>query len=207
MQCDICFRTGGQKLPFLCPTDARNQLYEPRVQHAQVLLENDALDKRITSLLTSHSEVTEQDDLPAVSRQLVDRLTIEKEQAVDRTQQIIACADELRAKVERAREQAARRKATISRRKLEREQAASGLDARRARQADEVEKSIRMTKYKWNQLHAVTASSRAFLCGEAAKLYGLRQLRRNGVLEEYMIGGIGIVDLRAMNSKFASNII
>lgn len=177
------------------------------MQHAQVLLENDALDKRITSLLTSHSEVTEQDDLPAVSRQLVDRLTIEKEQAVDRTQQIIACADELRAKVERAREQAARRKATISRRKLEREQAASGLDARRARQADEVEKSIRMTKYKWNQLHAVTASSRAFLCGEAAKLYGLRRLRRNGVLEEYMIGGIGIVDLRAMNSKFASNII
>jgi DNA-binding PucR family transcriptional regulator len=118
----------------------------------------------------------------------VDGLVCEKDQATDRTQQIIAYADELRVKVEEAREEIAKKKAVISRRKSELATASNGIERRRTRQTEEVEKSIRMTKYKWNQTHSVTASSRAFLCGEAAKLYGLRRVRRNGGLEEYRIG-------------------
>jgi len=203
MQCDICFRTGGQRLPFLCPTDARNRLYEPRIQHARVLVEKDALDQQITALVASQSKGVEQNENgPAVSRQDISEILAEKEQAVDRTQQIIAHADELRIKVEKAREEIAKKKAIIERRKSELAAASNGAEARRTRQIEEVEKSIRMSKYKWNQTHAVTASSRAFLCGEAAKLYGLRWVKKNGGLEEYKIGGIGIIDLRAMNSKF-----
>ena len=103
--------------------------------------------------------------------------------------------------MEKAREEIAKKKAIISRRKSELATASNGIEARRTRQTEEVEKSIRITKYKWNQTHNITASSRAFLCGEAAKLYGLRRVRRNGGLEEYRIGGIGIVDLRSMNSE------
>lgn len=202
MQCDICFRTGGHKLPFLCPTDARNQLYDPRIQNARVLLEKDTLDREINSLLESKPS-DDEGRLHKAAADLadVDGLVCEKDQATDRTQQIIAYADELRVKVEEAREEIAKKKAVISRRKSELATASNGIERRRTRQTEEVEKSIRMTKYKWNQTHSVTASSRAFLCGEAAKLYGLRRVRRNGGLEEYRIGGIGIVDLRSLNSK------
>jgi len=201
MQCDICFRTGGNKLPFLCPTDARNQLYETRVQNAQILLEKDALDQKITSLLLPKPKGDNTTAEASTSRQKVGAISFERDQALDRTQQIIVHADELRAKVEQAKEDIAKRKVNLARRSSELASASNGTEARRGRQTEEVEKSIRMTKYKWKKDHAALAISRTFLCGEAAKLYGLRRTRRNGGLENYIIGYVGIIDLRAMNSK------
>ena len=205
MQCDICFRTGGKE--YLCPTDARNLLYEPRLQNARVLLEKDALEQEVTNLLLNSSNdrgttqttgLAQSEDVPAI--------IAEREQAVNRTQEIISWADELRAKIESARDEIAKRKAVMARRKSELASALSGTSARRTRQLEEVEKSIRMTRYKWNQSHGTTASSRTFLCGEAAKLYGLKRARRNGSLEEYRIGGVNITDLRSLNSMFLSQI-
>lgn len=197
MQCDICFRTGGQRLPFLCPTDARNKLYEPRIQHAKVLLESDELSQKVNDFLELEEKGDSQSTTtrPKLSRSLADR-----QESEDRTQQIITHADELRLKVDKARQEIAKKKAILERRKSELATVKNGVEARRTRQIDEVEKAIRITKYKWNQAHSVTASSRTFLCGEAAKLYGLRRVRRNGAVEEYKIGGIGIIDLRSMNS-------
>ena len=206
MQCDICFRTGGSRLPFLCPTDARNRLYEPRIQNAQVLLEKDAYDQQISTLLSTQTQPTEKGcsfEKPSSGPDLA-AILAQKDQVVDRTQQIITQADELRAKVEHAREEIAKKKAVLARRKSDLASALNGVDSRRTRQVEDVEKGIRMTKYKWNQGHATTASSRAFLCGEAAKLYGLKRAKRNSGLEEYRIGGVNIVDLRAMNSKSLS---
>jgi hypothetical protein len=203
MQCDICFRTGGRKLPFLCPTDARNQLYEARIQNAQVLLEQDTLKQEIATLLSSypHSDkATKAQTLP--SRLESDEAVSERAQAIDRTQQIIAHADELQVKLDKAREEIAKKKDILARRRSELASATNGVEARRARQNDEVERAIRMIKYKWNNIHSVTATSRAFLCGEAARLYGLRKIRRTSDgSEEYRIGGISIVDLRAMNCE------
>jgi hypothetical protein len=204
MQCDICFRTGGHKLPFLCPTDARNRLYEGRIQNARVFLEKEVLEKQAAAALLSESEAADQNGQStrrSRSAPEVASLHSEKEQAVDRTQKIIAHADELRAKVDNAQEEIARKKATLARRKSDLASASNGVDSRRTRQVEEVEKSVRMTKYRWNQGHSTTATSRSFLCGEAAKLYGLKKVRRSGSLEEYIIGGIGIVDLRSLNSK------
>ncbi|CZR55286.1 uncharacterized protein PAC_05173 [Phialocephala subalpina] len=206
MQCDICFRGSGQgekKLHFLCPTDARNLLYDPRIQNARVLLENDALDQQISSLLTKQTD-SDSKAPREVAADLIPGVQAERDQAVDRTQQIITQADELRAKVESAREELSKKKAHIARRKSDLASATNGLDSRRTRQIEDVEKGTRMSKYKWNQAHATTASSRAFLCGEAAKLYGLKKMRKvHGGQDEYKIGGVGIVDLRAMNSEFS----
>jgi Vacuolar sorting 38 and autophagy-related subunit 14 len=204
MQCDICFRTGGSRLPFLCPTDARNRLYEPRIQNARVLLEKDALDRQISNLLSPQVQFTGEKGNslqgPA-SGPYCASILAEREQTVDRTQQIITQADELRAKVESARQEIAKKKALIASRKSDLASALNGVDSRRTKQVEDVEKGLRMTKYKWNQAHTTTAASRAFLCGEAAKLYGLKRARRNSGSEEYRIGGVNIVDLRTMNSK------
>lgn len=205
MQCDICFRGSGQgekKLHFLCPTDARNLLYDPRIQNARVLLENDSLDRQISSLLAAKQNDNESKTSGEATADLVSGAHAERDQAIDRTQQIITRADELRAKVESAREELAKRKEHIARRKSDLASATNGLDSRRTRQIEDVEKGIRMSRFKWNQAHGTTAHSRAFLCSEAAKLYGLKKVRKvHGGLDEYRIGGMTIVDLRTMNSK------
>ncbi|KAH6711440.1 UV radiation resistance protein and autophagy-related subunit 14-domain-containing protein [Leptodontidium sp. MPI-SDFR-AT-0119] len=210
MQCDICFRAGRQgekKLHFLCPTDARNQLYEGRIQNARVLLENDALNSQIANLFPG--DKAQQNGEPpntAKSSIYIAAISAEKDQAVDRTNQIITQADELRAKVELAKEQIAKRKAIVARRKSDLASASNGVDARRTRQVEEVKKATGMTKHKWNLGHATTASSRTFLCGEAAKLYGLKKGRRNSGTEEYRIGGVRIVDLRSLNTASPAEI-
>ncbi|KAH8813160.1 UV radiation resistance protein and autophagy-related subunit 14-domain-containing protein [Xylogone sp. PMI_703] len=212
MQCDICQRTGGSRLPFLCPIDARNQLYEPRVLHARVLLEKDSLDREITALVSQQSkdtnkpnEITE-NTKESVNRWQAEQLLAERQRVQDRTQQIIAHADELRTNVEKAREALARKKASIARRKSELASASNGVEARRTKQIEDVDKSTKITRYKWNQVHVVTASSRAFLCGEAAKLYGLQRVKRSSGNYDYKIGGISIVDLRAMNTAAPAQI-
>lgn len=173
------------------------------MQNARVLLENDSLDQQISSLLTTRQTDKDSNASGEAAADLISGVHAEREQAIDRTQQIITQADELRAKVQSAREELAKKKEHIARRKSDLASATNGLDARRTRQLEDVEKGIRMSRFKWNQAHATTASSRAFLCGEAAKLYGLKKVRKvHGGLDEYKIGGMGIVDLRAMNSKF-----
>ncbi|QSZ37497.1 hypothetical protein DSL72_008595 [Monilinia vaccinii-corymbosi] len=202
MQCDICFRTGGHKLPFLCPTDARNQLYETRVQTAGVLLEKDALDREISerfALLPSKARRHEDEQPAKVTQSNYDALLAEREQAIDRTNQIIAHADELRAKLEQAKEERSKRKAAIDQRRAELASASNGIEARRMKQIQDIESSTRRTKYRWNQKYNLIGGSRAYLCYEAAKLYELQRVRRPNGGEEYKIGGIGIVDLRLMN--------
>lgn len=209
MQCDICFRTGGAKLPFLCPTDARNVLYEPRMANARILIEKDALDRQITASTsgkqTGDSSAARQE--LKLSRWDVENNVAERDLAVDRTEQIMAQAEDLRSKIEGARADIARRKAIIARRKSEMESATNGLEQRRIRQIEEIEKTNRMRKYKWNQMHGTTTVSRAFLCGEAAKLYGLRYSKDNDTqLDRYSIAGVPIVDLRAMNTASPAQI-
>ncbi|KAM3065443.1 hypothetical protein ACMFMG_011438 [Clarireedia jacksonii] len=208
MQCDICFRTGGHKLPFLCPTDARNQLYEARVKTAGILLEKDALDRQLSALFPSTSGTPGQHSQPttALARSNVSEIHAERERVIERTNQIIAHADELRAKVEEAKRERDRKKAAIERRRSELAAVSSGAEVRRAKQIQEVESSTLRTKYRWNQAYSLIGGSRTYLCYEAAKLYGLQRVKRITGGEDYKIGGINIVDLRSMNSASAAQI-
>jgi flagellin-like hook-associated protein FlgL len=207
IHCDICFRPGSRKLPFLCPTDARNQLYEPRLRHAQALLEKDALDKQI-SALGSQDAALGSAKAPATASETkttiwdIDQTLAERGSAVDRTQQIIEKADELRASIEKARADIAKKKAKIASHKKELEKAENGLDARQKKQLEEVDKSTKMATYRWNHCHALTVQSRAFLCSEAAIFYGLQRLwAKDHWLDEYAIAGVKIVELKNLNSS------
>lgn len=201
--CDICFRAGSRKLPFLCASDARNQVYEVRLKHGHTLLEHGELDKEISTLLSrdaSHPASTQPYD-GRISRIEINDNTAEQKLVEDRTKQIIAKAESLRLTVLNAREEMAQKKAQIYRQKRNLEKANNGLEARRRRQIDEIEKSTKMANYRWNSCHAMTVQSRGFLCGEAATIYGLRRLRgENGILlDDYAIGGLRIVDLKNLN--------
>lgn len=102
-------------------------------------------------------------------------------------------------RVKEARDEIAKRKASLVRRQFELASARNENGPRRAGQLDTITKAIGRTKFKWSVVHNNTATSRAFLCGEAAKLYGLERRRVDDAIE-YRIGGVAIVHLKAMNS-------
>ncbi|GJC88369.1 autophagy-related protein 14 [Colletotrichum liriopes] len=197
MNCSICQRPHSpQRLPFLCAVDARNHCYEGRLKNLQVLMENESLQNQVNDLLAQN---TAADALnPTIA---VEHLISEQKTAEDRTDQIIAQADKLRDEIAAARKEIADRKAAISRRKSDLASASSGITARRTRQLEEAERSISIAKYKWVRSADQMSSTRAFLCKEAAKLYGLRRVKKGSSSRyEYKIGGVDVVDLSSLNT-------
>lgn len=159
-------------------------------------MENETLQKQVNDLLTQDTTT----DAP--NRNITVESSVSKQKtAEDRTDKIIAQADKLKNEIAAARKEIADRKAAICLRKSDLASASSGLAARRTRQLDETERSISVTKYKWTRSADQMSSTRAFLCMEAAKLYGLRRNKKGSSSRyEYKIGGVDVIDLSSMNS-------
>lgn len=202
MNCSICQRPHhAKKLPFLCAVDARNRLYESRVEYAQALMQTEEERNRVDAALSSQAGETRK-DTAASQRARADWLASQEEASADQTSQIIAQAELLKTKVDAARKEIAAKKDAMARRKSDLESVAAGTQARRARQLEETERSSQRLKYKWNRSADTMAATRAFLCEEAARLYGLRQVKK-GSVKRYEIGGVEVFDLHAMNSEFS----
>jgi Vacuolar sorting 38 and autophagy-related subunit 14 len=199
MNCEICHRAhSAKKLPFLCVVDARNRLYEGRVEFAQALIQTEEAERQANAALVSQAEATHEST--SALRAKIDRIRSEEGAAADRTSQIIAQADRLKAEIDAARKEIERKKDAIARKTSSLASVSSGSPSRRNRQLEEIERSMQRTKYKWNRSADTMAATRAFLCEEAARLYGLRQVKK-GSAKRYEIGGVEIVELHAMNSK------
>lgn len=204
MQCDICFRTGGPKLPFLCPTDARNRLYDLRFRHANALVEGNAAEQDVSAALEERTNSSQ--STVSMARVEVTEIQAKMSQAAYRTQHIITKAEELRDNIEKAKQDLARRKNVLSRRKTILASVLNGIEDQRNKQINDIEKAIRVVKFKWNQNHTTSASARAFLCGEAARLYGLKCVKNKNGKDEYKIGSIPIIELRRLNTVTAAQI-
>lgn len=201
-RCDICHRAHhGTKLPFLCVVDARNRLYEGRVQNATSLIRNGNLEQQVNAIVSSPQNDRERTASP--NKVCVANWKSERAAAVDRTAEIIAQADKLKADVDAARTEIKNRKDGLARRKLDLAAVSEGIAARRNRQIEDIERTVQMSKYKWNRSADAMAATRAFLCEEAARLYGLRQ-NRKGNQKRFEIGGVEIIDLHALNSESKS---
>lgn len=200
MNCSVCHRPHhAKKLPFLCAVDARNRLYESRIEYAQALIENEDAEARVEVALQGREGGVSRDQTPKSSAQ-IDRLRAEEAAARDRTSQIIAQADRLKSEVDAARREIATKKDAIARKKSELAAVSAGVSTRRNRQQEEAERSIQRLRYKWNRSADTMAATRAFLCEGSARLLGLRQVKK-GSAKRYEIGGVEIFDLHAMNSK------
>lgn len=203
LHCSICHRPHhAQKLPFFCAVDARNHLYESRVEYARALMQAEAAESEANAVLSSAAAEGAGDDAPNPGAR-ASWLTAEERAAADRTSQIIAQADRLKSEVDAARREIAARRDAIARRRSDLAAVTAGTAARRARQLDEVERATQRLRYKWNRSADTMAATRAFLCEEAARLYGLRQIKK-GSVKRYEIGGVEMFDLHAMNGEFLS---
>lgn len=200
MNCDICHRPHHpQKLPFLCTVDSRNRLYASRIAHATALIENETLSREISSALAGTDPSS---DGSAAGKTIhVESLRSEEAQAADRTSQIIAQADKLRTEIDAARREIAERKNKNARRKADLTEASNGIESRRSRHLDEVERAIQMTKYKWNRSFENMAATRSYLCMEAARLYGLHRIKK-GSSVKFELAGIEMIELPGMISGY-----
>ncbi|KKP03140.1 hypothetical protein THAR02_04762 [Trichoderma harzianum] len=193
MECDICHRPhDAQRRPFLCAVDARNRIYEGRMKNLQLMIENDTLKAQINELLA--------DTRP--NKHSLDEVISHKQAAEQKTDQILAAAEQLRGDIRAARDEIQARKAALARRKSDLASVSAGLAERRTKQLKDVEKSISVLKFRWSQTAEDTASTRTFLCAEAVRLYGLRRVAKKGITGryEYSLGRVPIVDLTSMDS-------
>lgn len=195
LECDICNRSHDTKrLPFLCAVDARNQIYEGRMKNLHLLIENEGLQQQISDLLA---------DATTPTKDRKDSLQAQQRMAEDRTTQILAAADKLRNDIKAAREEIKAKKAALSLRRSDIAAVSDGLIERRAKQQNDVERATNMFKYRWSQTAEDMSSTRAFLCTEAARLCGLKRVKKGSPSHyEYYLGGLPVVDLTNMNCKF-----
>ncbi|KAK4190480.1 UV radiation resistance protein and autophagy-related subunit 14-domain-containing protein [Podospora australis] len=189
MNCSVCNRPHHAKtLPFLCAVDARNRLYELRIDVTKAQVENEELERQVDDAVKAQDSRTHLEDLRD-----------KEEAAVDRTNQIIAQADRLRIEVEAARKEIEAKKDVLARRRSDLASVSAGGSSRRIKQLEEAERAVQRTKYKWGRSYDTMAATRTFLCEEAARLYGLRQVKK-GSVKRYEIGGVEIFDVFAMNN-------
>ena len=192
MECDICRRGyDAKRLPFLCAVDARNKLYNGRIQSVQVALENEKLQQQVQEGSGDMGTLEE-----AESRLAQQRL------AEDRTEKILAAAKKLRDDIEAAKEKLQAKKVAISKRRADLTAVSGGLVERRIKQEQDIGLAARDTQFRWSQSAEATANQRAFLCSGAMKLYGLKRTRKGSSGRyDYQIGKIPLVDPSSMDCE------
>ncbi|KAI9668974.1 MAG: hypothetical protein M1829_005202 [Trizodia sp. TS-e1964] len=127
---------------------------------------------------------------------------MDTQESADITQSIMEQVARLQIQIEEGKAEIEALRALANERRFALSSANKDLPARRSEMLESVERSIRHINTKWNSQHSKTVEARIFLCREAASLYGLRQRRRRkggNIREDYVIGGLGIVDLRDLN--------
>lgn len=189
MSCFACLRShDAKKLPFLCPVDARNTIYSDRIKNLQLLVENEGLRSQINTLIDG-SEVV---DAGASAQTLADHSA----------QQILESANKVRRDIRDAKEEIKQKRAAISARRSRLVAASQGISDRRLKDERDIEKSTQVFNFRWSQSAEDMASTRAFLCREAAKLYGLKRTRKgNSGRYDYFLGKLPVVDLSNMECK------
>lgn len=198
MECSICHRRhDAQKMPFLCPVDARNNIYQGRMKNLQLILEIETLKGQIDKSSADSSASSSGGLEQSLARQCLTE---------DRADQILAAAQKLREEIKAAREEIRSRKAALARRRSDFASVSDGLVQRRVKQQQELDKSAQMLRFRWAQKTEATANTRAFLCTEALKLYGLGRTKEGGSGRyNYHLGKVPIIDLAGMDCVFASD--
>ncbi|KAF9239369.1 hypothetical protein DTO013E5_8987 [Penicillium roqueforti] len=209
MSCSICSRAPQSRLSFHCPTCARNQLYQLRIDSTQVLLEKEVLGKQIETAVTCGSSWDEpsphgQDlldtDKACSPRWVLQMISTRHAVSLAKRQLVSHQLEALKLEVEAKKAEIAKQKEALARRRSDAESANFQLEERETGILAGVQNTSKRVEHVWHSLHSKTAESRIYLCREVANLYGLRKATKKGQGRETYVLGCGlIVDLRDMN--------
>ena len=214
--CSICSRPSSSHLPFHCITCARNILYGPRLDHAQVLIQKEALGKEIERAVTEGTDTLEQGSRGKASPKTRDEAA--RCVAMEQTRSLQAEAEErtrkLRAEIESLRDATKKLRITNAEKTKKNAQRRAAHDAaikelhlQETQAVAPLQKQIATLELKWDKIHDRTAEARMLLCREAASLYNLQQRKRrkgSSARDVYYMGNLPIIDLRDLNSMLPS---
>jgi hypothetical protein len=212
MSCSICSRAPHSRLSFHCPTCARNQLYQLRIDNTQVLLEKEGLGRQIETAvaydssldqLCSHGQEVSEVNKTCSPRWALQTISNHHAESMARRESLSLQLETLRLEVIAKKADIAKRKEALARRCSDAESAKFQLEERETGVLAGVQNTSKRVEHVWHSLHSKTAESRIYLCREVANLYGLRKSTKKGQgRDTYVLGCGPIVDLRDMNGKF-----
>jgi hypothetical protein len=216
MECDVCGRAATSRTRLNCPTCARNRLYVPRSEHVVILLDKEAMGRRVEGAAQGLSSKLSRESLSR-SGKIIDTHDCAKSSELDiilsetssLQERVSIMADRalaLRSQMEEYKSSMKTQRTIVQQRRSDGESATYGLAEREAKEFESIEASIRRTKRRWEMKHKEIVDGRAALCKPAARLAGLRRHRRprqdGAIREYYTIGsGIPVFDLRELHSK------
>ncbi|KAE8147562.1 UV radiation resistance protein and autophagy-related subunit 14-domain-containing protein [Aspergillus avenaceus] len=214
MICHVCSRAPTPRLRLFCPTCARNQLYQLRIENAKILLEEEYLRQQIdNAVCSSHFPQASTDRYGEEQYNarggdhtlwIIKTTTSEKIGSSIRTKALATQVENLQDEIKNKKCNISQRRLALARRRSDAESAKYQLADRETAMLSSIQNNTKRTDHLWHTLHSRTAEARIFLCREAANLYDLRQRmkKKDGEVKEvYTIGGIPILDLRDMNGK------
>ncbi|KAJ5545315.1 hypothetical protein N7535_006302 [Penicillium sp. DV-2018c] len=216
MSCSICSRAPHSHLPFHCPTCARNQLYQLRIENTQVLLEKESLGRQIETAVayddSSHLPPSHGQESSAVNKTCSPRWVLQTirnhyAESLARRESLSLQLENLKLEVKAKKAEIAKRKEALVRRRSDAESAKFEVEERETGLLAGVQNTSKRVEHVWHSLHSKTAESRIYLCREVANLYGLRKSSKKGQgRDTYVLGCGPIIDLRDMNGKSFCNI-
>ncbi|KAH9879215.1 hypothetical protein J1614_002654 [Plenodomus biglobosus] len=226
MECDICGKAGDVGHGLHCITCARSHLEQPRIDHARMLIDRDAVEKHVTAVVQGDEDVAVQHVSLVDSKGglLVDRhectnnLNWQRTKAEtagiqERLELIAGQAAQLRSQMEATRRQMEAKRTEIAQRKSDFSSATYGIESRRANELDKVQQHVKKLDYRSEKMHHDTVELRMQLCTTSAKLAGLklskRKTRDGGYKEVFGIGPgtrLRIWDLRDLNDGLSASL-
>lgn len=214
MSCHIC-TSPHSRSPLLCPTCARNRLYQLRLEITQAVLDKEALGRQIEAAVTSDQpqnghlnvgDCSSRADHDGSRRWALQTVSSQQAGSSTRKEALSQKIEALKEEIKTRKTNISERRAFISRRRSDAESAQYKIEEREAVILTSIQNTTKRTEHLWHSMHTKTAEARIFLCREAAHLYGLRQrtARKGDARPAYVLGSIPVVDLREMNGKSAT---
>jgi hypothetical protein len=216
MECYICDRMGGTKLPLKCATCARSAIYPLRLQQASTLLEKEAMGRKVEAVVEGRDQ-SGTDERLAFSGAMIDMhdcakaheletLTADATRLEERIQLISSLSQKLKSDMEEHKKSMAAKKAGLSRRRSDYESATHALEAREAKDLETLQAGIKRMNRRRDLKQQDIVAGRFSLCREAAILAGLKRRTRKrsdgSMKDSFTIGdGLPIFDLRELHSE------
>ncbi|PWY72542.1 hypothetical protein BO94DRAFT_569098 [Aspergillus sclerotioniger CBS 115572] len=202
MSCHACFRAPASRIRFFCPTCARNQLYQLRIENARILLEKQSIAEKIeatATLGTAQAEPSCEHDGNIVACEVgsstkwtLQSIAKEEAESSARMRSVSDRIESLISEINDKRLDISQRRLALARQNSDSESAQYQLGERETTILASIQNNTKRADHLWHSLHSKTAEARIFLCREAANLYRLQRKTKNkdGALQEtYTIGG------------------
>ena len=224
MECQTCAKPLGPHTPTLCPTCILSRLYDARVELAHALIERAKLSAHVEAVVQPVKATAGQSI--ALSGALIDVGEAHKKMEIERVRAGIAAGRERvrvaeeRVAVVRAEIAEVDERVEVLRRAVAGKKGVLGvargkLEEWRGQVDASSKKFAQRAERETERLLRETVNGRIDLCLEAADIVGLKRVvgqrrRASGMAARkddgsemvYVIGCVGIVDLRHMNGRF-----